>query len=812
MSDIFATDTVLYNGSEAIRSTPATNYYPTPNVVGGLDAGFPASTVAPSATQSKFGGNSMRFAGGADDYVCMKLAVAFDWALESAFYGTTLEAWIRPDSVSGTFAIFSLANYIPAIGGTPTTSAALVQTGAQLALYVNAATPIPGGGAATFPAGTLVAGAWHHVAWVLRGDGRHAVFLNGTEIITYVGPCVSSLGVARYYAGGAPPCGTTYPAPANFAGYMDDVRYSPVTRYTTSFTAPAAAFDTVPAASTQGSGTAASSSTASAAGDFAYRGTAAGTGAASAKLGALFLGSPVRTLDPIASSVVTLFERDEEDLTFTTVVASTVQTKNGPNSFRFPGDSLGVLRGENKGTVAPSNMGGRTVEAWIRPDNSTAAQVIASRSSNVTDFGNPFWSLLVVGGAFVLCTNDPSGSFASLPVGSAPSAAWTHFRWTASPGAAPTHTLHVNGTKVLELVLPGATSGTACATATRFGAEVSTWINPTYPSVARFTGFMDSIRETAQSRSTQDFVPNFFELTVDSAPTAQGDGTATSTSTVGAFSNVTRFSTASTAGTSTAAATGSRVRGGTGSATGLAGVAGESDNDVSPPTTAVAVSFVVTIEADTITIESIVGTWSAATTQAGSIVLDGALNAAPAFAATWATQQELSAELFALVRMLGTLPQQNDRGLAWVVNTLTGGSSLYEGFDFNSFGRVDTTYIGCKSDGIYVLDGDDDNGTPIQASVSFGKTDLGSEHIQRMIKAYVDLASTAPMTLKITANGEEFLYPARDFDEVLTTQRFDVGRGLEARYFTFEIFNTDGCDFTMSNAEFLTNDVMHRRI
>ena len=508
MPDIFATDTVLYNGTEPIRTTPAANYYPTPNVVGGLDAGFPISTVEPSTAQAKFGANSLAFTGAADDYVCMKLGIAFDWALGSAVYGTTLEAWIRPTGVSGVFAIFSLANFIPNIGGVPTTSAALIQSGAQLALYVNDLAPTPSGGVTSLPAGTLTAGTWHHVAWVLRGDGRHAVFLNGVEIITYAGPCVQSLGVARYYAGGSPPAGTVYPSPSNFVGFMDDVRYSPVTRYTANFTAPTAAFDTAAAASTQGAGASTAVGTASGAGDFAYRGATAGTAVAVGRLGASVAGQPVQTLDPIASRVVTLFERDETSPAFTTVVTSTAQAKNGVNSFRFLGDSFGFLNGGNIESVLASDMGGRTVEAWIRPDNSTTTQVVASRLSNVTDFGSPFWALIITGGAFVLCTNDSLwGSFASLPVGSVPSAAWTHFRWTASPGARPTHTIHVNGVKVLETVLPGASSGTASASATRLGAEVGTWINPTYPTVARFTGFMDSIRETTQSRSTQNFVP-----------------------------------------------------------------------------------------------------------------------------------------------------------------------------------------------------------------------------------------------------------------------------------------------------------------
>jgi len=478
------------------------------------------------------------------------------------------------------------------------------------------------------------------------------------------------------------------------------------------------------------------------------------------------------------------------------VAPSATRAKWGVNSLRFTGAAGGYIQ-------TSSGVGAVfTQEAWVYPDSVSGVFAIFGKAGSDAT-GAADFAVLQVNNSLALY--DGSTGFATLPAGVLTAATWHHVAWTVNAGKV--HSLFLNGAKIASF-----TASSSSSRRSTVGQNNS--CAPTYPTVSAFVGNMDDVRLSAVVRYVNDFTAPSAEFSLVPGSSAQGDGVSAGASSAEAFgvSQIIRQGDGTAAGTSPVAGIGARIRSGTGSAAGLAGAAAESDNDANPPTTAVTVSFAATIEADTVTVESIVSTWSAATTQAGSIVLDGALNAAPVFAATWATQQELSAELFALVRMLGTLPQQNDRGLAWVVNTLTGGTSMYEGFDFNSFGKVDTAYLGCKSDGIYVLDGDDDNGTPIQASVSFGKTDLGSNHVQRMIKAYADLSSTAPMTLKITANGEEFLYPARDFDEALTTQRFDVGRGLEARYFTFEIFNTDGCDFTLSNAEFLTNDVMHRRI
>lgn len=506
---------------------------------------------------------------------------------------------------------------------------------------------------------------------------------------------------------------------------------------------------------------------------------------------------------------------------------SATQSKFGGTSLRFTGAAADFVYSALHNSTTPDQADVITMEAWIRPDAVTGNQglmcvreVLDVNTDPDAASSTQVWSLLRVGAALALHQGNVDA--ASLPAGTLTAATWYHVRWTVN--AANVHIVYLDGTEVLRYVGQGtstqaklyqgiALSSTlgAGAFATAFGSAPS---GTTYPGVAKFVGYMDDLRVTRAVRNSANFTAPTAAFDLVAGSVSQGAGAAVGSTTADALSTgrSLRQGDGSAAGTSTPSALGARIRAAVFSAAGTGAAAAESDNDASPPTFSAATAFATTWLGDVVSDTSITSAWAAAATQAAQLVNDGALSATYALTPAWATQQELSAELFALVRMLGTLPQQNERGLAWVVNTLTGGSSLYEGFDFNSFGRMDTTYIGCKSDGIYVLDGDDDNGVPIQASVSFGKTDMGSAHIQRMIKAYVDLASTAPMTLKITADGNEFLYPARDFNEALTTQRFDVGRGLEARYFTFEIFNTDGCDFAMSSADFLTNDVMHRRI
>lgn len=160
-----------------------------------------------------------------------------------------------------------------------------------------------------------------------------------------------------------------------------------------------------------------------------------------------------------------------------------------------------------------------------------------------------------------------------------------------------------------------------------------------------------------------------------------------------------------------------------------------------------------------------------------------------------------------------TVPPFEADHVVYVVNTDSKATSTYEDYPFNSYALFDGAYFGVKSDGLYRLDGDDDDGASIQASVSVGKQNFGSLLFKkRMTAAYVGVSSTGVMVLKITKpDGTEHLYSARRSDDHLTTQRIDVGRGIEASYLTFELFNQDGADFELASVEFQAAE-MKRRI
>ena len=183
-------------------------------------------------------------------------------------------------------------------------------------------------------------------------------------------------------------------------------------------------------------------------------------------------------------------------------------------------------------------------------------------------------------------------------------------------------------------------------------------------------------------------------------------------------------------------------------------------------------------------------------TRSASLSVSAVVNAA--IATTLTARRALRA---AAVADLSIKPF-GDASETWVFNADTGGFTRYEGFAFNSFAKINGRYYGCKADGIYALDGNTDNGDPIQAMVSFGKQDFGTSALKRITNAYVGTSGEGKLYLRVLAEGQGYTYAARSYDEHLQVQRFDTGKGLRVNWLEFELYNAGGDDFELASVEF----------
>jgi hypothetical protein len=143
----------------------------------------------------------------------------------------------------------------------------------------------------------------------------------------------------------------------------------------------------------------------------------------------------------------------------------------------------------------------------------------------------------------------------------------------------------------------------------------------------------------------------------------------------------------------------------------------------------------------------------------------------------------------------------------WVMNT-EGEMPLseYENYDFNSFCKVGDVYLGAKDEGLYLLDGDTDEGAPIDAAVRTMMLDFGSPVQKRVRNAYIGYTSSGKLLLRVRVvdNGElkEQWYEAQELQaQAPREQMIRVGRGLRSRYWQFELVNVDGADFELMDLE-----------
>lgn len=144
----------------------------------------------------------------------------------------------------------------------------------------------------------------------------------------------------------------------------------------------------------------------------------------------------------------------------------------------------------------------------------------------------------------------------------------------------------------------------------------------------------------------------------------------------------------------------------------------------------------------------------------------------------------------------------NSASRVWVVNMENGASGQYDNYGFNSFFESDGKYYGVADDGIYELDGDDDNGAEILALIQAGKSDLGTPRQKRIENVYAGVSSEGKLLLKVEADGQSYTYEARSSSETLENHRFDVGKGLRGNYYDFTLLNQNGDDFDLESISF----------
>lgn len=164
-----------------------------------------------------------------------------------------------------------------------------------------------------------------------------------------------------------------------------------------------------------------------------------------------------------------------------------------------------------------------------------------------------------------------------------------------------------------------------------------------------------------------------------------------------------------------------------------------------------------------------------------------------------------------------TLRLGDDLYVAWVVNTETRAATQYENFPFNSFAALDGRYFAAADDGVYRLGGDQDDGEAIRARFRVGLNNLGTGKEKRMPAMYWGYRADGGLVLKVittepTGEKVENWYALRPRGAGAPREgRTQIGRGIKAVFWDFEVENLDGSDFEIDSLE-LYPMILDRRV
>jgi len=157
---------------------------------------------------------------------------------------------------------------------------------------------------------------------------------------------------------------------------------------------------------------------------------------------------------------------------------------------------------------------------------------------------------------------------------------------------------------------------------------------------------------------------------------------------------------------------------------------------------------------------------------------------------------------------------------AIVLNTESLGISEYTNYPFNSFDKLGNDYLGASDTDIFQLTGDDDAGTDIDAVIRTSMTNFGTNVFKRVPRAYLGYTSSGGMIMKTisTSGGVKterwYELTPRTGDHASTAPaaaRIQLGRGIKATYWQFELINKLGADFDIDSLQ-LYPMILKRRV
>lgn len=139
----------------------------------------------------------------------------------------------------------------------------------------------------------------------------------------------------------------------------------------------------------------------------------------------------------------------------------------------------------------------------------------------------------------------------------------------------------------------------------------------------------------------------------------------------------------------------------------------------------------------------------------------------------------------------------------WVMNPETFSVWNYEDYNFNSFASANNEVYAAGTDGLYKIDGGDDDGTDIESRLTTAAIDFGTKNLKQVPQVYLGMTSDGTIVLKVRVDNKyDVWYEAQPVEEYEHTHMIKVGKGLVGRNWQFELVTKDNSSLDIESIEF----------
>ena len=143
-----------------------------------------------------------------------------------------------------------------------------------------------------------------------------------------------------------------------------------------------------------------------------------------------------------------------------------------------------------------------------------------------------------------------------------------------------------------------------------------------------------------------------------------------------------------------------------------------------------------------------------------------------------------------------------DTYLGYTFSPEVGGVTTYTNYNFNGCAKFNGKYYFYNSTGLYEYGGTTDDGSIIQSIIETVAYTFGTSNKKIIPQIYLGATNTDSIVLKVRIDGRaEVHYRLNKYTNNIDTQKIKIGKGLEGRYFQFELI-TEADEFNMESIEF----------